>query len=302
VLRWIRSRLWVALKTSVVRWSSDGGSLHSAALAYYAACSLFPLCLLLIAALGVVTKISGQVQDQQRQALDLVGEHVGPWFADQLRVLLRGVADDALVGGSLGILTFVVAGLAIFVQLETMCDSIWSTSEKTSRGLRTMIWSIVRERLTAFVMLVGVGMLIVALFVANMAISGGRHFVVRLPWSEATWTVAQWVAAIMGNAILLTFVFRTIPRAPVRWREAFCGGLLAALILQIGQHILALFVISNRYSVYGVVGSFVAIMVWLYYASVVVFFAAEFVRALAPDSARDGPPTEPQCCTRRQVR
>ena len=52
-----------------------------------------------------------------------------------------------------------------------------------------------------------------------------------------------------------------------------------AVTWQIGQHFLALFVISNHYSVYGVVGAFIAVMVWFYYAGAVVFLGAEIVRA-----------------------
>jgi uncharacterized BrkB/YihY/UPF0761 family membrane protein len=39
-------------------------------------------------------------------------------------------------------------------------------------------------------------------------------------------------------------------------------------------------VISGFYSAYGVVGSFLAVLIWMYYSSAVLFFGAEFVRVL----------------------
>jgi membrane protein len=287
MLRWIRSRLWPALRTSAERWRSDGGSLHSAALAYYSAFSLFPLCLTLIAALGLVTRISGEVQDRQRQMLSLIRENVGPWLADQLQVILLTVKGQAAAGGTLGILTLMVAALAMFVQLEAMFDSIWNNSKKRAYGWRTAIWTMIYERIVAFLMLAGISMLVILLFVANIIFSGVRFFDTHLPIGYVTSATTQWFLVIMGNAALLTLVFRTIPRAPVRWRDALCGGLLAALILQIGQHLLTLFVIGDHYGVYGVMGSFIAVMVWFYYASAVVFFGAEVVRSLAPDAHSD---------------
>jgi membrane protein len=284
VLHWIRSQLWPALKTSAQRWSSDGGSLHSAALAYYAAFSLFPLCLTLIAALGVVTTIFGEVQDRQRQMLSLVRENIGPWLADQLQVILLTVKGQATIGGTLGILTLMVAALGMFVQLETMFGSVWKNSERPTYGWRTALWTILYERIVAFFMLLGVSVLVILLFAANMILSGVKFFDTRLSLNHATWMIVQWLSAISGNTALLALVFRTIPRAPIRWKEALVGGLLAAFILQIGQHFLAMFVIGDYYSVYGVVGSFIAVMVWFYYASAVVFFGAEVVRALGADA------------------
>lgn len=279
-LRWLLTRFWPALLISVKRWSSDHGALHSAALAYYAAFSLFPLCLTLVAVLGLVARVSGRLQDRQQQMLDLVREYLGPWLTDQIQLLLLEVRAQAMVGGPLGLLTLALACLAIFVQLEAMVDSIWRLPEQGSQSWLSAICNVLYQRAIAFVMLLGVGALLILLFVGNMLLSGFKMFLTDLPVGQGTWVVASWLTAVLGNALLVTIIFRAIPRVPVRWRDAFCGGVLVALIWQIGQHVLALFVIGDHYSVYGVVGSFIAVMVWFYYASAVVFLGAELVRAL----------------------
>jgi membrane protein len=55
---------------------------------------------------------------------------------------------------------------------------------------------------------------------------------------------------------------------------------LAAVVWEIGRMILAAFLIGNKYSAYGVVGSFIAVMLWIYYASTVVFLGAEYVQVI----------------------
>ena len=82
------------------------------------------------------------------------------------------------------------------------------------------------------------------------------------------------------NCLLFTVIYKILPKAAVRWRDAAAGGLLTALTWQIGQRVLESIVISNNYSAYGVVGSFLAVMLWMYYASAVILLGAEFVRAL----------------------
>ncbi len=285
MLRWIVGRLWPALKTGLRRWSSDHGSLHSAALAYYAAFSLFPLCLTLIAVLGFVAGVSGRVQDGQQRMLDLVRANVGPWMADQLQTVLLAVRSQAAVNGPFGLLALALSCLAIFVQLEAMFDTIWKDPRGDGRGWLGALWTAVYQRIVALLMLFAVGALVVLLFAANMGLSGIKMFFLTLPVSHTAFLAAQWLFVIAGNAVGLAVVFRAIPRAAVRWRDALCGGGLVALVWQIGQHFLAMFVISDRYSVYGVVGSFIALMVWFYYASAAVFLGAEVVRSLGRENA-----------------
>jgi membrane protein len=82
------------------------------------------------------------------------------------------------------------------------------------------------------------------------------------------------------NCLLFAAIYRILPKTSVRWRNAAAGGLLTAFTWQIGQRVLESIMISNNYSAYGVVGSFLAVMLWMYYASAVVLLGAEFVRVL----------------------
>lgn len=76
-------------------------------------------------------------------------------------------------------------------------------------------------------------------------------------------------------------IYKVLPRVPVWWRDAARGGMLAAVVWEIGRWLLAWYVIAAKYSsAYGVLGSFIAMMVWVYYASTVLFLGAEFVKVL----------------------
>ncbi len=41
-----------------------------------------------------------------------------------------------------------------------------------------------------------------------------------------------------------------------------------------------MFVIGDKYNAYGVIGSFIAVMLWMYYACATLFLGAEFVQVL----------------------
>ena len=79
---WIQQRFWPVAKETWSGWSKHDGSLLSAATAYYAAFSLFPLCVVLIAVLGVVGRYSAFLQSQQAELVEVIKSNMGPWLAE----------------------------------------------------------------------------------------------------------------------------------------------------------------------------------------------------------------------------
>ena len=104
MLRRIIGRGWSVAHATWTGWRRNDGTLLSAATAYYAAFSLFPLCLVLIAGLGFFGRYSAFVQTEQRDLLDHVAKNVSPWLAGELEGILTGVQAQALLGGPLGLL------------------------------------------------------------------------------------------------------------------------------------------------------------------------------------------------------
>ena len=90
----------------------------------------------------------------------------------------------------------------------------------------------------------------------------------------------QFGFSVALNTIVLTFLYRLIPRARVRWTHAAAGGLLVAVVWQIGSQGLSRFIIGGNYSAYGVVGSFIAVMLWVYCASVLLYMGGQLVQVL----------------------
>ncbi|MGA2258123.1 MAG: YhjD/YihY/BrkB family envelope integrity protein, partial [Thermoguttaceae bacterium] len=150
-------------------WQEHDGFLLSAAMAYYAAFSLFPLCLVLISILGFVLHVSQQAHDAQGVLLDQVKQSVNPWLADQLQALLADVRLNAGLGGPLGAVTLLAAAIVVFLQLDYMFSRIFGATKTTSRvSLWGYIRTVLYDRLAAFLMLIAVGALLISLFLANV--------------------------------------------------------------------------------------------------------------------------------------
>jgi membrane protein len=277
---WLSDRFWPPLKTSIMRWSKDDGALLSAAMAFYAIFSVFPLCMLLVAGFGLVTRSSDRFQDRQEQLLQVISQNAGPWIADQLRNMLANVASDANLGGPIGLLTLIFGAIGMFTQLEAMFNRIWERKEKEPQSWFSIIRTVIWDRVLAFLVLLGVGGLLLVIFLGNLTLSGLKSHLTVFPLGSLVWQAAQMLLAFVGNAVLLSIIYKVFPKAPIRWRAALSGGALVAIIWQIGQYFLTRFLIGDHYSAYGIIGSFIAVLLWFYYASAVVFLGMEYLFAI----------------------
>jgi membrane protein len=277
------------LQEAFENWQQDEGMQLAAGLSYYAALSFFPLLLILIAGIGLLLQHTGWGQDAQRQILNFVGEQASPSLAQNVRVALEQVQSNAAIGGPVGLATLVVAAIGIFAQFEYAFDRVWNVEPPVQRSWISGLKQILRVRFRAFLMLIGVGGLVVVGFIAGLAVSAAASMsegMLNLP--VTFWAIVPFVVAVAFNWAMFTIIYRVLPKAPVPWSEAARGGLLASILWEVGRQVLAAYVIGGSYNAYGVVGSFIAIMLWVYYGSLVLFFGAEYVQAICADCARHG--------------
>ena len=300
----LKGWLWTLfpnLRDAAIRWSEDDASSLAAAVAYYLALSLFPMLLLLTSAFGLLLEFTEIGQGAQEQLLVTVAKHGSPVIEEQVAQVLNQLKSQSLVGGPFGVLAAILAAIAVFAQLDRGFDRIWRIQSVRGQTLKTTVLGVLRHRLLAFSMLVGLGGMLVALFVAGMVFAQVRTFAgSTVPSLSIVFNWMQLAFVVLANAALFTMVYKWLPKKPVEWNEALRGGLLVAVIWELGRVILGFFLIGMRYtSAYGVIGSFIAILLWCYYGMSIFFFGAEYVqvlqrkRNLAADSESDSNTPEP---------
>jgi membrane protein len=290
--QWLRKLGWPVLLRSVQAFFADDGSTLAAAVAYFAALSFFPVLLILLSGLGFVLQVSKLAQDKQQLIVDQIAQSTNQVLANQINTILSTVETQAPVGGPLGLLTLLLAAIACFAQIDGAFDRIFRTSTVRHGGLLHMLHRVLVDRIKSFLMLFSLGLLIGASFVVGMVLTTLGQLIEDFPTGRLGWQIVRGLTTLALNAAVFMILYKMLPRVSVRWRDAAPGGLLAAVIWEIGRVVLSWFVIGSKYSAYGVIGSFIAMMVWVYYASTVLFLGAEFVKALG-DSRNPAVPEVP---------
>jgi len=273
--------IWTVLEKTVTRWSRNDGNLLAASMAYYAAFSFYPLLWVLISLLGYVLRFSASAQNAREQLLDFLSRNMSPALADEVKTLLAGVQERAFSGLVVSLI-LLVGAIGIFSQLEAAFDRLWHAVTPHERGAWGAVRNALWNRLKAFLTLMGLGVVLIVAFVAQILFTGIQEWAAEehLSWTLFLWPRLQVGLTLSLNTVALMLVFRLIPRAPVRWRDAAIGGLLVALSWQAGAQIVSRYVVGGHYTAYGVVGSFIAMMLWVYCASILLFLGAQLVQVL----------------------
>lgn len=277
-----------SLSLAVRRWQLDDGSSMAAAVAYYLALSLFPMLLLLTSGVGIALRYTRLGQDAEVQILSIVAEHCSPTLEVQVRDVLHQLSDQSLVGGPVGLLTAVMAAIAVFYQFERAFDKIWRIPPPPRKGWLSLIARVIRERLMAFMLLAGLGMSIMAILATNVAIGAVCEWMTHWEMSgRVLITVTDALTTVFLNTLAFASLYRWLPKRPVLWRDAWRGGLLVSVIWEVGRQVLSVFLIGMRYTTaYGAIGSFIALLLWFYWGVTILFFGAEYVQVLSRRHAR----------------
>jgi membrane protein len=77
-------------------------------------------------------------------------------------------------------------------------------------------------------------------------------------------------------------IFKYLPDVQIGWRDVWLGAVITSALFTVGKFAIGLYLgHSSMASSYGVAGSFVVLLVWVYYSAQILFFGAEFTQVYA---------------------
>jgi membrane protein len=284
------------VREAIARWIADDGSLMAAATAYYVGLSFFPLLLVLTAGLGWFLQHTNSGQDAQQEVLRFVANNMSDQLAGNVEQTLKMVQDKSSLNGPVGLITILITALAAFAQLDSALDRIAGNARAASKSVFASAVALVVQRGRAFLVLLGLGAVVILVFLAGMVLAAVQtHTTAVLPMGEMLSDALQISVTLAINAGIFMLLFRLLPKDPAGWGDSFSGGLLTAAAWEIGRQLLAIFIARGRYaSAYGVIGAFLAILLWCYYAVAIILIGAEYIQVIrarhsAPSAAGKSP-------------
>ena len=264
------------LKTTVERWIDDRGPKMAAALAYYTAFAVAPLLLIAISVAGLLFGQDAARGEVERQLGGLLGQRGAEAVQDVLARLWRPKAG--LTAAAAGVVAVLIAATGVFVELQDSFDQIWKVRKKPGRG----VWGTLKDRFLSFSIVVGTGFLLLVSLIASAALQALAGTI--RAWAGTGWLIEglNFVVSFGMISSLFAAIFRFLPDARTRWRDAWVGGFLTAFLFTVGKTLIGLYLGRSAIaSTYGAAGSFVVFLVWVNYSAQIVFLGAEFTKTYA---------------------
>lgn len=272
---------WPLLKDTGTEFQQDEAEQLGAALAYYAMFSIFPLLLLLLAAFGVLL---GSRSPIEQQIITFVATNVSEQLSGPLTEILDAVKRRAGTATGIGLVTLLLGASGVFQQLKRSFNKIWDVEpKKTQTGIASTIIATIRDRLIAFAMVLAVGLLLLLSLVLTGVTNALLTVLASVPLvGGSIGFIAGLVITIALNTLIFALLFKYLPDTSIRWGDVWVGALVTAILWEIAKRLLALYVeFSSFASAYGVVGTALVIMVWIYFSSQILFLGAEFCQVYA---------------------
>jgi len=88
--------------------------------------------------------------------------------------------------------------------------------------------------------------------------------------------------------ILFTLIFKILPNAIIKWKDATIGALVTSFLFLMGKFIIGFYLGNSKIgATYGTTASIVILMLWVYYSSIILYFGACFTRVYAQHNGRE---------------
>jgi membrane protein len=242
--------------------NKNNGLSLAAAIAYYGFLSIFPLLLGLIGLLGYFINS----QEIEQQILSNVQQNL-PGISDVLVSNIRGVINARGALSIIGILGFLWSGSGIF-------GAIYNAINR-ARGITRLPPFYITIPLNVG-LTVGMGIL----FLISMGASYVFNVVplkdIPIVGAYAIEAGTRVIAFAFSFAIFL-ILFKIMPNTRIWWRYAWQGAFITAVLFEIGRSVLVFFInnFTHYTSVYGAIGSIIAILVFIYYSAIILIIGVE---------------------------
>ena len=256
----------------------DNGLKLSASLSYYTIFAVAPMILIMMVLAGIflgAEAVQGKIYGQ-------INGLVGNSAALEIQNIIKNIqgTHHTTAGAIIGVIILVVAATGVFTEIQDSINYIWSVKAKPKKGWVKMILN----RLLSFSLIISFGFILLVSLLVNALIDllSDR---LKLFFADITvylFYIVNVFILFFIIACLFAIIFKVLPDARIKWKDAFIGAFFTALLFIVGKFLIGFYLGNSGVSTtYGPAASIVILLLWVYYSSIILFFGAEFTQVYA---------------------
>ena len=296
-IKLFRSRPAVLIIQTVMKWQRDDCLEMGAALSYYALFSLFPIVLVGLSVFGALIGPASQDSDQilsaSDQILSFAHSSLPPEAFNLVENTVSNLNRNSLEAGIISFLLLCFTASGVFGALTRSMNKIWQVDQgrQNQKGVRSAAKTFMRNRFLAFVLVFSTSALIYISLISNIVIKIIIDAVGNL--ESVFWFVEIDDSLVLrtlqvSTSYLLIFcvimlLFKVLPSTRIFWKDVWLGGLATTALFMLLQHLASNSIIrvGEQFLSYGVVGSVMILMLWIFLSCQVFFLGCEMTYVYA---------------------
>lgn len=265
--------LWKILKETFKRFTSGNPIVFAAAIAFFTIFSLPPILIIIVNIAGKAfgnAAVEGEVANQ-------ISDLVGPASAVQIQEILKNASLDqsGFLFTIIGLVILVFSATVVFNFIQKALNSIWSVKPKPQKG----VLKFAKDRLISFSMVVSLGFLMLVSLLVDAIMVIFSNYLNSLISGVAIYVIQtiNFIISFGVVTVIFAVMFKILPDAKVKWKDVWMGAVVTAVLFNIGKLVIGVILgNSDIASTYGAAGSLAAILLWVFYSTVILLIGAEF--------------------------
>lgn len=242
--------------------------------AYFAIFSIAPILVIIISVFGFFTG-SEAIRSKLFEELNILVGQNSTHFLQQV-IDNYQITKNSGIGAVVGIVFFLISATTLFSTMQNSINFIWRVQVKSN--LKQNILKLGKDRLFSFGIILCLGFIMLISLVVDASIAFLKDFLTS-HFNPNFIVIAQLANIGISLAIIasvFTLIYRFLPDVNVHWSAALFGGISTALLFVIGKFIIGIIIgNSNMGAVYGAASSFIVILLWIYFVSLIFYFGVE---------------------------
>lgn len=267
--------IWDFIKEIFQKFFQEDPMSYCASIAFY---TIFSLPAILM----VVLVIAGSIYGEKAVSGELYYQ-IESLMGHNTAVEVQRIVQNASISESNTIATFVAiatllfSATTVFVSVQNGLNKIWGVKAKPKKNWLKFII----DRLLSFALVAIFGLLMLVSLLLDAVLQVFYDIITKYLSGVAVYIIqiTNFAITTVITTIVFAMIFKLLPDARIRWREVGVGAFITTLLFILGRLLINLYLANSDFGdTYGAAGSLVAILMWVYYSSVILLLGAQITQ------------------------
>jgi membrane protein len=244
----------------------DDGVFLSAALAFFSMLSIIPLSMFIVNILVTFTKEETIIRFIYNNLTSLFPNIEIQMIKDIKKLLmLKGISEISLI-------LYGIFSIQLFTAIEFSLNKIFKVPNK-----RHFFLSLLFSALIVLLIIIAVGASFAFSYIVKLLTT---YMIMEL--SSYTKVFLKYVVTFLLIFAIIVFLYKFLPNKNLKFSTVLIGSLITTVLIELAKHLFTFYVqeVIKISTLYGSLSTFLALLMWLFYAWAVFLYGAELINNL----------------------